>query len=261
MCYWTALHAGHVWFFFSFSCAWRCPFCRMTPAWHSYFIYGLLTFLGLQQKSDRTSHPFVICTSAFQLCWSAPPSAVIRLQAMRCALPMEVDPRGSWCEGQRKVFTVKEITSLFPGSLVCCLKPILLFNDIPLCICQHLNIFTAFNLSIKFYNLSCKRYRAAFRVINKNIAAQRYFHIGFGETGSDPVDIEHYCAVHKQRFCSMSLKLKYESSIAHTSPHRISETKSIVRADHSHSQRHSELHCFWELCFFNELMCFWIELH
>lgn len=61
MCYWTALHAGHVWFlffvFFFLFCAWRCPFCRMTPAWHSYFIYGLLTFLGQQQKSDRTSHP------------------------------------------------------------------------------------------------------------------------------------------------------------------------------------------------------------
>lgn len=27
MCYWTALHAGHVWFFFFLSfCAWRCPF-------------------------------------------------------------------------------------------------------------------------------------------------------------------------------------------------------------------------------------------
>lgn len=99
MCYWTALHAGHVWFFFF--CAWRCPFCRMTPAWHSYFIYGLLTFLGQQQKSDRTSHPLDIYTCAFQLCWSAPPSAVIRLQWMRYAL-MEVARRGSWCEGEKK---------------------------------------------------------------------------------------------------------------------------------------------------------------
>lgn len=57
MCYWTALHAGHVWFFFFSLCAWRCPFCRMTPAWHSYFIYELLTFLGQQQKSDNTPHP------------------------------------------------------------------------------------------------------------------------------------------------------------------------------------------------------------
>lgn len=35
-------------------------FCRMTPAWHSHFIYELLTFLELQQKSDRTpphTHP------------------------------------------------------------------------------------------------------------------------------------------------------------------------------------------------------------
>lgn len=35
----------------------KMSFCRMTPAWHSYFIYGLITFLGQQQKSDRTSHP------------------------------------------------------------------------------------------------------------------------------------------------------------------------------------------------------------
>lgn len=87
--------------FFSL-CAWRCPFCRMTPAWHSYFIYELLTFLGQQQKSDKTPPPLVIYTSAFQLCWSAPPSAVIRMQWMRFAFLMEVDRRGSWCEGGKK---------------------------------------------------------------------------------------------------------------------------------------------------------------
>lgn len=44
----------------------------------------------------------VIYTSAFQLCWSAPPSAVIRLRWMRYAFLMEVDRRGSWCEGWGK---------------------------------------------------------------------------------------------------------------------------------------------------------------
>lgn len=112
-------------------------------------------FFGTATKKWQDFPPLDIYTSAFQLCWSAPPSAVIWLQWMRYAL-MEVDRRGSWCEGERKVFTIKEITSPFPGSLVCCLKPILLFNDIPLCICLHLN-FLKCNLSIKFYNLSCKR--------------------------------------------------------------------------------------------------------
>lgn len=65
------LHAGHVWFlFFSFFCLKMSFFSRMTPAWHSYFICGLLTFLGQQQKSDRTSHlPHTLSTvCAFQLC-------------------------------------------------------------------------------------------------------------------------------------------------------------------------------------------------
>lgn len=99
ICYWTvpACWTCMVFFFFSsFSfCAWRCPFCRMTPAWHSYFIYGLLTFLRQQQKSDRTSHlPHTLSTvRAFQLCWSAPPSAVIRLQWVRNAFLLEVDQR------------------------------------------------------------------------------------------------------------------------------------------------------------------------
>lgn len=46
---------------YGFFCFFLClkmfpPFCR-TPAWHSSFIYGLLTFLGQQQKSDRTFPP------------------------------------------------------------------------------------------------------------------------------------------------------------------------------------------------------------
>lgn len=44
----------------------------------------------------------VMYTSPFQLCWSAPPSAVIRLQWMRFAFLMEVGRRGSWCEGGQK---------------------------------------------------------------------------------------------------------------------------------------------------------------
>lgn len=86
-------------------------------------------FFGTATKKCQDFPPLDIHTCAFQLCWSAPPSAVIRLQWMPYAL-MEVDLRGSWCEGGRE----KELTSPLPESLVCCLKPILLFNDIPLCI-------------------------------------------------------------------------------------------------------------------------------
>lgn len=31
-------------------------FYRMTPAWHSYLFYDLITFLGQQQKSDEDSY-------------------------------------------------------------------------------------------------------------------------------------------------------------------------------------------------------------
>lgn len=31
-------------------------FYRMTPAWHSYLFYDLITFLGQQQKSDKDSY-------------------------------------------------------------------------------------------------------------------------------------------------------------------------------------------------------------
>lgn len=91
MCYWTALHAGHVWFFFSvledvLFVGW------LQHGIHTSFMASSL-FWDKQQKSDRTSHPLVIYSSAFQLCWSAPPSAVIRLQWMRYI------PGGSWSAG------------------------------------------------------------------------------------------------------------------------------------------------------------------
>lgn len=51
ICYWTALHAGHVWFYFLYFCAWRCslfpPFLYIwsddssmsfiTPSWPPHF--------------------------------------------------------------------------------------------------------------------------------------------------------------------------------------------------------------------------------
>lgn len=84
----------------------------LTPAWHSYFIYGLPHFFGTAAKKwqDFPTYPphhhhhhhhphphpspLVIYTSSFQLCWSAPPSAVIRLQWMRLCIP-----DGSWSAG------------------------------------------------------------------------------------------------------------------------------------------------------------------
>lgn len=56
-------------------------------------------FFGTATKKWQDFPPLVIYTSAFQLRWSAPPSAVIRLQWMRYAFLMEADRRGSWCEG------------------------------------------------------------------------------------------------------------------------------------------------------------------
>lgn len=124
---WTFLHAGHVWFLFSL-CAWICHFCQMSMAFiHSLHFFGTAT----KKWQDFTPHPPPPppYTSAFQLCWSAPPAAVIRLQWMRYAFQMGVDRRGSWCEGKKKI-----LHDPFPESLVCWLKPILLFKYIPLCL-------------------------------------------------------------------------------------------------------------------------------
>lgn len=51
----------------SFLCL-KMSFCRMTPAWYSFFIYGLFTFLGQRQKSDRTSLPPMLWTQAHFCC-------------------------------------------------------------------------------------------------------------------------------------------------------------------------------------------------
>lgn len=98
MCYWTALHAGHVRFFSFFLCL---KMSFLSDDSSMAFILHLWPphFFGTATKKWQDFPPLVIYTTAFQLCWSAPPSAVIRLQWMRYAFLMEVDRRGSWCEG------------------------------------------------------------------------------------------------------------------------------------------------------------------
>lgn len=92
MCYWTGLHAGHVWFlFFSFWCPFLSDDSSMA---FIYFIYGL-TFLGQQQKSDRTSQP---PCNLYKLHFSCVEVHHLRLslglQWMRLCIPA-----GSWSAG------------------------------------------------------------------------------------------------------------------------------------------------------------------
>lgn len=129
---------GSCFFFLLLFCAWRCPFCRMTPAWHSFFILrpsslfwdsdkkvtGLLTHPPTYPPTPPAS---VTYTSAFQLCWSAPPSAVIRLQRMRKMHSCwKFDRRGSWCkEGgkrgkEKKTSPTPSFSFYFLEVLVCC---------------------------------------------------------------------------------------------------------------------------------------------
>lgn len=122
MCYWTGLHAGHVWFLFFLS---DVLFLSDDSSMaFIYFIYGLLTFLGQQQKSDRTSQP---PCNLYKLQFSCVEvhhhRLSLGLQWMRLCIPAGSWSAGILVRGEKKVFTIKEITSPFPGSLVCCLKP------------------------------------------------------------------------------------------------------------------------------------------
>lgn len=119
-------------------------FCRMTPAWHSHFIYELLTFSELQPKSDRTP-PHAHTTPLLSLSLSLPrkiASAAFKCAAVArlCAAANAPHVRpwwklifgGSWCEGEGGRTERKNrpdcLRNLL-GSLVCCLKPLFLFKS------------------------------------------------------------------------------------------------------------------------------------
>ena len=78
----------------------------MTPAWHSHFTYELLTFLELQQKSDRTPPhtPPPRSLSAVQVRFSCVQvrrrrSPLRRSKRAACAFLLEVDLRGILVRG------------------------------------------------------------------------------------------------------------------------------------------------------------------
>lgn len=100
ICYRIALHAGHVWFYFLFFVL---EDVLLSDDSSMAFILHLWPhhFFGTATKKWQDLPPLAICTSAFQLCWSAPPLAVIRLQWMHYnAFIVEVDRRASGCDGR-----------------------------------------------------------------------------------------------------------------------------------------------------------------
>lgn len=98
---------GLFYLFSPFMCLKMSFFCRMTPAWHSHFIYEL-TFLELQQKSDRTPPhtppPLSLSLSSVQVRFSCVQvrrrrSPLRRSKRAACAFLMEVDLRGILVRG------------------------------------------------------------------------------------------------------------------------------------------------------------------
>lgn len=135
-CFWRdvllncALHAGHVRFFFSFS-FFMSFFCRMTPAWHSYFIYELLTFLGHATKKWQDW-----AVRAFLLRWSVRAPPVRRCSGCAAHSWWKAtggDPGVRGRGADTRLSSWRKITNPFPGALVCCF--ILLFKVLGFFVC------------------------------------------------------------------------------------------------------------------------------